>query len=197
MDSRLENRPDVAVSSSASPSAAGAEKWPWYCLRAQPKHEHIAAAHLRKLESVSVFCPRIRFKRATRQGLVWVTEAMFPGYLFAGFDLAEMHRQIRYTFGVSGIVQFGDRYPTIENDVLERLRLHTGSVEIKELKYDLTEGGQVKIVNGPFSGLDAVVTRALPARMRIQVLLDFLGRKIKAEVDGSSVLLQVAHPLAT
>jgi transcriptional antiterminator RfaH len=196
MDSRLENRPDVAASSSASPSAVGAEKCPWYCLRAQPKHEHIAAAHLRKLESVSV-CPRVRFKRATRQGLVWVTEAMFPGYLFAGFDLAEMHRQVRYTDGVSGIVQFGDRYPTIEKDALKRLRVHTGSVEIKELKYDLTEGDQVKIVDGPFSGLDAVVTRALPARMRIQVLLDFLGRKIEAEVDGSSVLPQVAHPLAT
>ncbi len=55
----------------------------WYCLRSQPKHEHIAAAHLRLLEGVTVFCPRIRFKRATRQGLVWVTEAMFPGYLFA------------------------------------------------------------------------------------------------------------------
>src|SRR6202008_1357728 len=79
----------------------------WYCLRSQPKHEHIAAAHLRMLEHVTVFCPRIRFKRKTRQGPAWVTEAMFPGYLFALFELAEMHRQVRYAHGVSGIVQFG------------------------------------------------------------------------------------------
>src|SRR5580658_9275398 len=82
----------------------------WYCLRSQPKHEHIAAAHLRLLEGVTVFCPRIRFKRATRKGLVFVTEAMFPGYLFARFELAEMHRQVRYTHGVRGIVRFADRY---------------------------------------------------------------------------------------
>ncbi|HXO97259.1 MAG TPA: transcription termination/antitermination NusG family protein, partial [Chthoniobacterales bacterium] len=61
---------------------SGAES-AWYCLRAQPKREHIAAAHLRILQGVTVFCPRIRFQRATQRGLVWVTEAMFPGYLFA------------------------------------------------------------------------------------------------------------------
>src|SRR5262249_43854978 len=84
----------------------------WYCLRSQPKHEHIAAAHLRIL-GVNVFCPRIRFKRKTRLGIVWVTEAMFPGYLFARFELAEMHRKVTYAHGVSGIVRFADRYPAI------------------------------------------------------------------------------------
>src|SRR6516225_11676502 len=98
----------------------------WYCLRAQPKHEHIAAAHLRLLEGVTVFCPRIRFKRSTRQGIVWVTEAMFPGYLFARFELAEMHRQVRYAHGVSGIVQFGGRYPTIGEETLVQLRDQIG-----------------------------------------------------------------------
>src|SRR5215467_15412648 len=82
----------------------------WYCLRAQPKHEHIAAAHLRILEGVTAFCPRIRFRRVTRQGTVWVTEAMFPGYLFARFELLEMHRQVQYAHGVSGIVRFADQY---------------------------------------------------------------------------------------
>ena len=52
----------------------------WFCLRAQPKHEHIAAQHLKKLPGVEVFCPRVRFQRATRRGKVWFTEAMFPNY---------------------------------------------------------------------------------------------------------------------
>jgi len=168
----------------------------WYCLRAQPKHEHIAAAHLRLLESVTVFCPRIRFKRATRQGLVWVTEAMFPGYLFARFQLSEMHRQVRYAHGVSGIVRFADRYPTIEEGALATLRDQTGDAEVKELSYELSQGDQVTIVNGVFSGLEAVVTQVLPAKERVRVLMDFLGRQIEAEVGRSSVLQEVDHPLA-
>ncbi len=168
----------------------------WYCLRSQPKHEHIATAHLRLLEGVTVFCPRIKFKRATRQGLVWVTEAMFPGYLFARFELAEMHLRVRYAHGVSSIVRFADRYPTIEEGALAQLRGDIGAAEVKELSYDLSEGDQVQIVGGAFVGLEAVVTHVLSAKERVKVLMDFLGRKMEAEVQCSSVLRQEAHPLA-
>jgi transcriptional antiterminator RfaH len=168
----------------------------WYCLRSQPKHEHIAAAHIRMLEGVTVFCPRIRFKRPTRQGLVWVTEAMFPGYLFAYFDLGEKHRHVRYAHSVIGIVQFGDRYPIIEERVLAMLRDQTGVAEIKELSYELSQGDEVKIVGGIFAGLEAVVTQILSARERVKVLMDFLGRQMEAEVERSSVLPRTVHPLA-
>src|ERR1700722_10940433 len=168
----------------------------WYCLRSQSKHEHIAAARLRLLEGVTVFCPRIRFKRATRQGLVWVTEAMFPSYLFARFELAKMHLQVRYSHGVSGIVRFADRYPTIEEESLMHLRDHTGTGEVKELSYDLSEGDQVRIVGGAFVGLQAVVTRVLSGKERIKILMDFLGRAMEAEVRCTRVLRQGGPPLA-
>jgi len=175
--------------------ASGAEL-AWYCLRSKPKHEHIAAAHLRLLKEVAVFCPRIRFQRHTRRGLVWVTEAMFPGYLFARFDLPEMHRQVCYTSGVSGIVRFADRYPTIDEDALALLQNQAGIAEIKELNYRLTEGDRVTIVDGAFAGLEAVVTQVLPAKERVKVLMDFLGRKTEAEVERSIVLREIEHPLA-
>jgi transcriptional antiterminator RfaH len=168
----------------------------WYCLRSQPKHEHIAAAHLRLLEEVTVFCPRIRFKRSTRQGVVWVTEAMFPGYLFARFELMSMHRQVRYAHGVSGIVRFADRYPTIDEGSLEHLMAHTDATGVKEINYDLSQGDRVRISDGIFAGLDAVVVKVLPAKDRVRVLMEFLGRNIEAEVDHGSVLRQTAHPLA-
>jgi transcriptional antiterminator RfaH len=168
----------------------------WYCLRSQPKHEHIAAAHLRILEGVTAFCPRIRFRRVTRQGTVWVTEAMFPGYLFARFGLTEMHRQVRYAHGVCGIVRFADRYPTIDERALEQLRAHTGDSEVKELSYKLAQGDDVRIVEGAFAGLEAVVMQVLPAKERVKILMDFLGRKIEVEVEHANVLRQMAHPLA-
>ena len=180
--------PHITQTGSAEPA--------WYCLQSQPKHEHIAAAHLRTLDCVTVFCPRLRFKRETRQGLVWVTEAMFPGYLFARFELAKMLRQVRYARGVRAIVRFGDRYPTVKDEVLAQLWNHTGTAEVKELTYELFQGEQVKIVRGVLVGLQAVVTQVLPAKQRVKVLMDFLGRKMEAEVEHSSVLPQVTHPLA-
>ncbi len=112
------------------------------------------------------------------------------------FELAEKHRQVRYAHGVSGIVRFADRYPTIEETALAQLRDYANGVEIKELSYELSQGDQVKIVEGAFFGLQAVVTQVLSAKERVKVLMDFLGRKMEAEVDSSTVLRQVAHPLA-
>jgi transcriptional antiterminator RfaH len=148
------------------------------------------------LDGVTVFCPRIRFKRASRRGVVWVTEGMFPGYLFARFGLSEMHCQVRYAHGVIGIVRFGDRYPTVEEGALAPLRDQTGFAEVKELNYELSQGDRVKITEGALVGLEAVVTRVLPAKQRVKVLMEFLGRNVEAEVEQSNVLPQVAHPLA-
>jgi len=120
---------------------------------------------------------------------------MFPGYLFARFELAQMHRQVRYSHGVGGIVRFADRYPTVDEEALAHLRGYTGATEVIEPSYHLSEGDQVQIVGGAFIGLEAVVTQVLSAKERVKILMDFLGRKMEAEVQCSSVLRQVVHPL--
>ena len=167
----------------------------WYCVWSQRGHEQIAATYLRRLVGVTIFCPQIRFKKSRRRGVVWVTEAMFPGYLFARFALPKMHRQIQYTYGVRGIVRFGDRYPTIEDAVLAKLRNHTGGGEVTELNYELSEGVQVQITGGPFAGLEAMVTKILPAKQRVRILMEFLGTKLEAEVGDSNVLPQSVYRL--
>ena len=67
----------LALDDQAATNALRREDSPsaWYCVHSRPKHEHIAASHLRQLEDVEVFGPRLRFLRSTRQGPVWVTEA--------------------------------------------------------------------------------------------------------------------------
>jgi transcriptional antiterminator RfaH len=166
----------------------GSSETAWYCVQAKHKHEHIAAAHLRELKGVIVFCPRIRFRRETRTGVVWVTEALFPGYLFARFDLARMHRVVGYARGVHSIVRFANRYPIIDEVTVAQLSEHVGEKEIKVIDYEPSQGDNVKLAGGAFAGLDAVVTQVLPARARVRVLMEFLGRKIEAEFESSAVL---------
>jgi transcriptional antiterminator RfaH len=160
----------------------------WYCVRSQPKHEHIAAAHVRMLDRVTVYCPRIRFKRATQRGVVWAVEAMFPGYLFARFNLSEMHRLVRYSCGVSAIVRFGERYPMIDEAIIGELQKQTGATGVKEWDCVVREGDWVKVGEGVFTGLEAVVTQVLSAKERVKILLEFLGRQVEAIVDTSSIL---------
>src|SRR5260221_11039735 len=95
----------------------------WYCVRTHPKHEHIAAAQLRQQPEEEVFLPRIRFRRATRLGPAWVTEALFKDYLFVRFDLSTALRLVRHARAVSGVVHFGDHWPPVPARLIGELKV--------------------------------------------------------------------------
>ncbi len=160
----------------------------WFCLRSQPKHEHIAAGHLRQLTGIEVFLPRIRFKRATVRGAMWTTEALFPGYLFARFDWPGELRAVRHAHGVSGIVHFGDRWPTIADPIIAELRAALGPEELRVLDAPLAPGDVVKITDGSLRGMLAVVAQLQSGRNRVAVLMDFLGRQTMVELPASSLV---------
>jgi transcriptional antiterminator RfaH len=160
----------------------------WFCLRSQPKHEHIAAAHLKKMADVEVFLPRVRFKRSTRQGLAWVTEALFPNYLFARFDWQNSLRQVQAARGVGGVVHFGERWPVIAEQVIAELQAAVGADELHTISATLSPGDAVQIAEGSLRGLHAVVARVMPGQERIAVLLEFLGRQTTIQVPANALL---------
>jgi transcriptional antiterminator RfaH len=162
----------------------------WFCLRSHPKHEHIAASHLRQIEGVEVYNPRIRFPRTSRQGPIYVTEALFPNYLFAKFEWKNFLTRVHYAPGVAGVVHFGTRWPTIPDEAIEELRESLGQDDVHIVPRELREGDQVQISGGAFHGLQAVVTKVLPGRQRVTVLLDFLGRQTMVEVGLPSIIKQ-------
>ena len=93
----------------------------WYCLRTQTKREHLAAASLRQVEGIEVVCPRLRYTKVTRRGKLWWVEPLFPGYLLARFALAEFERTVSYATGVTRILRFGDRVPSVPDEFAEEL----------------------------------------------------------------------------
>jgi transcription antitermination factor NusG len=161
----------------------------WFCLRAQPKREHIAATGLRRLEGVEVFCPRIRFRKPTARGPVWFVEAMFPGYPFARFDYATQRGLVRTANGISGLVHFGENLALLPAPVIDNLRSRTtDGEEVTVVEPSIGTGDTVEIVAGPLRGIEAIVTRVIPPRQRVELLLDFLGRELRAEVPETSLL---------
>lgn len=165
----------------------------WYCVRSQIKHEHIAAGQLKQLPDVDVFCPRVRFQRATRRGKVWFTEAMFPNYLFARFELRNL-RLIKATQGVASVVHFGDHFASVPEEIITDLRTRLDDSDLKEFPDAVTPGDEVVIADGTFMGITAVVQRLLPAKDRVRVLLEFLGRPVETEVPAASLVKTGVNP---
>src|SRR6478736_6709438 len=143
----------------------------WFCVRCQTKREHIAAGHLREIEGIEVFCPRLRYRKATRRGKIWWVEPMFPGYVLAKFSIAEMERAVMFCQGVRGLVRFGSEIPAVPESFVEAMK-H-------------------EIRNRQGADQDELVTLSpVPsATERVKILLEFLGTPQAVDMDLFSILL--------
>lgn len=165
----------------------------WYCLRSRTKAEHLAAAQLAQLDDVQVFCPRLRFRRSTRRGRVWFIEALFPGYVFAMFCPRTHYRAVVHSPGITGIVAFGDLLVPVPSADIDVLRGLVDANGIKEIAGEIEEGSETEVISGPFRGLQVVVSKVLPSKERVRILMEFLGGMREIEVG----LEQVASPKPT
>ena len=178
------------MTATATITAPEAKEPHWYCVRAKPKAEHLAAAHLRQLEAelpIDVFCPRIRFRRSTRRGPRHFCEALFPGYLFARFILQQHLRAVAYCGSVSGVLKFGDAYPIVPEALIESLQQEMGDQEICHVPAELEEGQEIEIGEGPLRGFAGQVLKVHSGQDRVRVLLEFLGREQEIDVDAWKV----------
>lgn len=169
----MENSPDVP------------ENFPWYCLRTQPKREHIAAGQLRLLDGVDVFAPRIRFRRRTARGKVWFDEALFPGYLFVRFNFAEMLRAVSSAVGVRGLVRFAGECAEVPDALIDALQTDQ-TIVVPDVP-DVAVGDRAVVADGALCGLSAVIQQVMPGGDRVRVLLEIMGTAVVAEVPAAAV----------
>jgi len=162
----------------------------WYSARTKPKHEHIAAANLRKHLALEVFLPRMRIDKLTKRGLVRVTEALFPGYIFVHCVIEEQTGEIQHTTGISRMVSFGGKIPSIPDVIIEELQACFGGGDTMAVASSLAPGDEVTVANGAFAGMSAQVLKTLPARQRVQILLEVMGRPATVEVARDAVVLR-------
>ena len=161
----------------------------WYSARTKPKHEHIAAANLRKNMGLEVFSPRLRLEKLTRRGLVRLTEPLFPCYIFVRCVIEEHLNEVQHTSGVNRLVHFGGKIPVVPDLIIEELRNYFEADETITVAERLEPGDQVTVASGAFAGLNACVLKNLPAKKRVQILLDILGRPTLVEVEQGAVIL--------
>lgn len=166
----------------------------WYCLRTQTKREHLASKALKQLEGVQAFCPRLRYRKATRRGKIWWVEAMFPGYIFAFFSRRERERNVVHTHGVMKLLKFGDHVPEIPATFIAELiqqmeNQNEGEDDMLTLNPTVKEGDEIEVAHGALQGFQGKVVEILPATERVRILVEFLGNQQIIETDLFSLIL--------
>ena len=160
----------------------------WYLLRTKPKQERTVvealAARGREGFRPRVLEPRSHI-RAPRGPM-----PLFPAYVFARFLAAESWAAANYCTGAAGVVRFGDSLAAVDDGVIAALREREGErgyVELKAARERPREGSRVRVERGPLAGLEGVVTRYLPARDRVRLLLALVSGVRNVEVEARHV----------
>ena len=123
-----------------------------------------------------------------RRGKVWFTEALFPSYLFARFDLALSYRAVKHAHNVIRIIEFGGVPIPVPVQSIEELKNEMLGAETREVSFGVHVGDVVEVAEGPMRGLKGIVESLLSGEDRVRVLLEFLGRENRVEVPAAKLL---------
>jgi len=151
----------------------------WYVLQTNRNKERLAQAALAQ-RGLTTYLPRIVQWPAPAVGSA--VAPLFPCYLFTQLNLDDCAR-VSWTPGVRAFVTFGGGPATIDASAIEFLREREGADGLIHCE-PLPAAQEVRIINGPFRGLTAVIERRLPARERVRVLMQMLRSETPVELPA-------------
>lgn len=160
----------------------------WYALHTKFNAEQQVASLLDQKE-VEVFLPQIRSFKASE------LEPCFPCYLFARVDLeATAYSQLTWIPGLRRFIAFDDEPVAIPDNIITLLqsKLSDNAPSMSRTIPGLKHGDAIEIIDGPFSGLQAIFDGPMTATERVNVLLNVLGSANRVQVSVSDI--QKASP---
>jgi transcriptional antiterminator RfaH len=159
----------------------------WFLIYAKPRQEQVAKLQLER-QGYVVYLPLTHQERRRAGKRVTVVEALFPRYLFICLNTStDDWGPIRSTIGVSSLVRFGMEPARVPDALIELLRSReseSGFHHWAEPKF--RSGQSVRVTEGAMRGYEGIFV-ARSGRERALVLLDILGRQVRARVTPAQL----------
>src|SRR3546814_5144287 len=160
----------------------------WHAVQTKPGQEDKAAFNLRR-QGYGVYLPKYARLRRHARKVERVARPLFSGYLFVAVDAGRQGwRAINSTLGVARVVAAADAPIAVPEAVIERLRAREGKdgcVRLEPQRH-LKNGDKVRVTEGAFESFLGLY-EGLTESERALVLIDFLGRKVRALIDPEAL----------
>jgi transcription antitermination factor NusG len=151
----------------------------WFAIRVRSRCEKLAAQDLaaRGFEVCSACAPQ---RRVWADRVRTVEMPMFPGYIFAQFELVRVGEVLENP-AIASIVKFGGRYWPVDDSEIEAVRAVVASgVEVSPVA-GLRPGMRVRICHGSLQGVEGLLDEVKNQR-RLVVSISLLQRSIAVEL---------------
>lgn len=150
---------------------------PWYVAHTKPRHEHIAQENLLR-QGYNVYLPLMKVFKSVRNRQEARFEPLFPRYIFfQSADARQSIAPVRSTLGITAIVRFGQVPAVLSMDALKTIQVFEGgqnTADFEEISA-FKPGKTVVVTDGPFAGLEGMISMA--SVQRVVVLMQLLGKQ--------------------
>ena len=154
----------------------------WIAVRSKPRSEKIVSIELSK-KNIESFLPVVKKRQQWSDRKKWVEFPLFPSYVFAKIELKDSI-YILNTHGVSTIVKFGDRVITIDDKVVNSIKLALkGEYHLHPMKY-FTIGDRVSVIDGPMKGAIGIVETKHKNENRLVIKIEALQQAITVHINS-------------
>ncbi len=148
----------------------------WYLVYTNLKQEERATDNLRAwgVETVHAKLRTRRYNQFTGAP-TYITQPLFPRYLFAKFNAREQLPKVRFTRGIQNVVCFGENPATVDQDIIDIIRARIDENGFVKTNNELKPGDKVVISAGPLKNLIGIFEREIKGSDRITILLTAIG----------------------
>ncbi len=149
----------------------------WYLIYTRPRHEKKVHARLCEI-NIHSFLPTRKVLRVWHDRRKFVSEPLFPSYVFTYLNTIEDYYKAINTEGALYYVKFGKEVATVSEAVINNLKLvvsQTQDIEVTENQFQ--QGQWLVIKNGAFTGLSCEVVQC-DSKQKVLVRVDLLKRNI-------------------
>lgn len=146
----------------------------WYALHCKPRKEACVAGQL-GFHQIEYFYPTLRVLPVNPRSQK--VKPFFPGYLFVQLELGSPSSMIlRWMPGTVGLVDFDNIPAPVPDNLITAI--HQRVQKLKNSGRTCTSfqpGEEVRVVEGPLTGLRGIFDLDLPGSQRVRLLLKMLG----------------------
>lgn len=162
----------------------------WYVIYTKPKEEDRVHMNLTAW-GVETFAPKIKKKRLNQftGKPVYLSQPLFPRYIFARFDADKMLHKIYYTRGVQSVVSCNQMPLAVEDDIIALIQSQVGADGFVRLddEFEFKRGDAVRINDGSMQGINGIFHRSMKDNSRVMILLTAINYQASIIVERGLV----------
>jgi transcription antitermination factor NusG len=138
---------------------------------------------------VETFLPKLKKKQLNQftGKPTYLSQPLFPRYIFARFDADRMLHKIFYTRGVQSVVSCNHTPLAVEDEIIALIQSQVGEDGFVRLDDEFKRGDEVSIKDGSMMGIKGVFDRTTKDKNRVLILLTAINYQASIIVERELV----------